>query len=154
MKLMNVWKTVVLVIAVVTLVSVVPAGAGGAKTMIAMSRPSDLSFQQEAKADLSGKWDMNFVSDNGPVEAKAEFKVASDGTITGTIVSEQYGTSTIASGSVTDGSFAMKFSIDANGSGIEVNMSGTFDAKSLKGTGSAGDTSFSFTGTRSSSAQN
>jgi hypothetical protein len=32
-------------------------------------------------------------------------------------------------------------------------MNGTFDEKSMKGSGSAGDASFSFTGTRAASAQ-
>src|ERR1700722_10375023 len=79
-----------------------------------------LSSRAEAKADLSGKWDLNVATDGGPVSAKAEFKVASDGSITGTVESAEYGSSKISSGSVTDASFAIKFGISANGNAIEV----------------------------------
>jgi hypothetical protein len=154
MKLMNGWKKMLPMIAVVTLVSAIPVGAGGPVVMIPASQARNMSSPEVAKPDLSGKWDMYFVSENGPVEAKGDFKVDGDGKITGTIVSVQYGTSTIDSGSVTDVNFTIRFNINPDGSGLEVNMSGTFDEKSLKGTGSAGDTSFSFTGTRSSSSQN
>ena len=111
------------------------------------------SIENQAKADLSGKWDLNVTTDGGPISAKAEFTVASDGTISGTIDSAEYGSSKIASGSVKDASFSFKFNISNGGDVIEVRMNGTFDEKSLKGSGSAGDTGFSFTGTRSSSGQ-
>jgi hypothetical protein len=116
-------------------------------------RANTFSLQKAAKPDLSGKWDLNVSTDGGPVSAKADFKVASDGTITGTIESEQYGVSKISGGSVNDASFSIKFSISADGNAIEVGMNGTFDEKSMKGSGSAGDASFSFTGTRAASAQ-
>jgi hypothetical protein len=149
MKTINNFRSLALVIALVGLVSVASAGGVGGGA----SRVSGFSFQAPAKADLSGKWDLNVTTDGGPVSAKADFKVASDGTITGTVESEQYGSSKISSGSVTDASFAIKFDISAGGDAISVSMSGTFDEKSMKGTGSAGDAGFSFTGTRSSSGQ-
>lgn len=141
MKVMKTLRTLALVIAFVGLVSVIPAIARG------------VSFQTQAKADLSGKWDLNVTTDGGPISAKAEFTVASDGTISGTVDSAEYGSSKIASGSVKDASFSFKFNITADGNVIEVTMSGTFDEKSLKGSGSAGDMGFSFTGTRASSGQ-
>jgi hypothetical protein len=154
MKTKNSLQTLALAIAVAALVSVLPALGLGNISASHQNFPSlHSSFQKTAKADLSGKWDLNVTTDGGPVSAKAEFKVASDGTITGTVESEQYGSSKISSGSVTDANFAIKFSISADGNAIEVTMSGTFDEKSLKGSGSAGDNGFSFTGTRSSSAQ-
>jgi hypothetical protein len=142
MKAIKCFRSLALVIALVGLVSVIPAIAHG------------VSLQTQAKADLSGKWDLNVTTDGGPISAKAEFTVASDGTISGTIDSAEYGSSKIASGSVKDASFSFKFNISADGNVIEVTMSGTFDEKSLKGTGSAGDMGFSFTGTRASSSQN
>jgi hypothetical protein len=142
-----------LVIALVGLVSVGQAGGIGRSTKISAPEKNSSSFQKAAKADLSGKWDLNVTTDGGPISAKAEFKVATDGSITGTVESAEYGSSTISSGSVTDASFVIKFNISGDGNAIQVTMSGTFDEKSLKGSGSAGDNSFSFTGTRSSSAQ-
>jgi hypothetical protein len=153
MKAMNSFKTLPLVIALVGLVSVVPAGGVGRGARNSVSQMNRVSFQKTAKADLSGKWDLNVITDGGPISAKAEFKVASDGTITGTVDSAEYSSSKISSGSVTDASFAIKFNISGDGNVIEVGMSGTFDEKSMKGTGTAGDSGFSFTGTRSSSAQ-
>jgi hypothetical protein len=150
MKAANGFRILASTIALVGLVAVLSANGVGHN----VSQTNRASVQKAAKADLSGKWDLNVATDGGPVSAKAEFKVASDGSITGTVESAEYGSSKISSGSVTDANFAIKFSISANGNAIEVNMSGTFDEKSMKGSGSAGDASFSFTGTRSSSAQN
>src|SRR5579864_7797193 len=96
-------------------------------------RVNTVSPLKAAKADLSGKWDLNVTTDGGPISAKADFKVASDGSITGTVESAEYGVSKISSGTVTDASFAIKFSISSEGSVLEVSMSGTFDEKSLKG---------------------
>jgi hypothetical protein len=141
MKAMKTFRSLALVIALVGIVSAIPAIARG------------VSFQTQAKADLSGKWDLNVTTDGGPISAKAEFSVASDGTISGTIDSAEYGSSKIASGSVKDASFSFKFNISADGNVVEVTMSGTFDEKSLKGSGSAGDMGFSFTGTRASSSE-
>jgi hypothetical protein len=140
-----------LVIALVGLVSVIPAV--GVEQNFAKQMRSSL-IESQAKADLSGKWDLNVTTDGGPISAKAEFTVASDGTISGTVDSAEYGSSKIASGSVKDASFSFKFNISADGNVIEVTMSGTFDEKSMKGSGSAGDAGFSFTGTRASSGQN
>jgi hypothetical protein len=150
MKTMRSFGSLALVIALVGLVSVIPAASVEQNSA---PQTRGVSIETQAKADLSGKWDLNVTTDGGPVSAKAEFTVASDGTISGTIDSEQYGSSKIASGSVKDASFSFKFNISADGNVIEVTMSGTFDEKSLKGSGSAGDMGFSFTGTRASSGQ-
>jgi hypothetical protein len=148
---MKAMKNLALVIALVGLVSVIPAV--GVEQNFAKQMRSSL-IESQAKADLSGKWDLNVTTDGGPISAKAEFTVASDGTISGTVDSAEYGSSKIASGSVKDASFSFKFNISADGNVIEVTMSGTFDEKSMKGSGSAGDAGFSFTGTRASSGQN
>jgi hypothetical protein len=155
MKPKNTFKSLALAIAVIALVSVVPALALPAHIFSAQNNFSSLrsSFEKTAKPDISGKWDLNVTTDNGPVSAKAEFKVAADGSITGTVESAEYGSSKISSGSATDTTFVIRFGISADGNAIDVSMNGTYDEKSLKGTGSAGDLSFSFTGTRSSSAQ-
>jgi hypothetical protein len=153
MKTSNSFKTLAVTIAVAALVSVVPSLGFARSGNTSASHKNFSSPEKAAKADLSGKWDLNVTTDGGPISAKVEFKVAADGSITGTVESAQYGSSKISSGSATDSSFAIKFNISSDGNAIEVSMSGTYDEKSLKGTGSAGDTNFSFTGTRSSSAQ-
>jgi hypothetical protein len=150
MKAMKCFGSLALAISLVGIVSVIPAVGVGKNSAPQMRR---VSIETQAKADLSGKWDLNVTTDGGPISAKAEFTVASDGTISGTIDSAEYGSSKIASGSVKDASFSFKFNISADGNVIEVTMSGTFDEKSLKGSGSAGDMGFSFTGTRASSGQ-
>ena len=145
-------KNSALVIVIVGLVSVIPAGAkisAGRKN----SGSVQSSFQKAAKVDLSGKWDLNVTTDGGPITAKMEVKVAADGSITGTVESAEYGSSTISGGSVTDASFVIKFNISGDGNAIQVIMNGTFDEKTLKGSGSAGDAGFSFTGTRASASQ-
>jgi hypothetical protein len=149
---MNGLKAAAFLIVAVTFVAAVSAGANDS-TRISASQRNSFSLPTAAKLDLSGKWDLDVKTDNGPVSAKADLKVASDGTITGTIESQEYGSSRIASGSVTDTSFSFKFDLNSQGSVISVGMSGTFDEKTMKGSGTAGDTSFTFTGARSSSAQ-
>jgi hypothetical protein len=153
MKPVNNFKISALVIALVGLVSVIPAGA---KISAAQKNSGSLqsSLQKTAKVDFSGKWDLNVVTDGGPITAKMDVKVAADGSITGGVESAEYGSSTISSGSVTDANFVIKFNISGDGNAIQVVMNGTFDEKTLKGSGSAGDAGFSFTGTRASSAQN
>jgi hypothetical protein len=145
------FRMLTLAIALVGIVSVIPAVGVEQNSATQMS---GVSAEAQAKADLSGRWDLNVTTDGGPISAKAEFTVASDGTISGTIDSAEYGSSKISSGSVKDAGFSFKFNISADGNVIEVTMSGTFDEKSLKGSGSAGDMGFSFTGTRASSSQN
>lgn len=139
-----------LAVALIGIVSVIPAARAEQNSAQQMN---GVAIETQAKADLSGKWDLNVTTDGGPISAKAEFTVASDGTISGTVDSAEYGSSKIASGSVKDANFSFKFNITADGNVIEVTMSGTFDEKSLKGSGSAGDMGFSFTGARSSSSQ-
>jgi hypothetical protein len=150
MKPVKNFKTLTSVVALVVLVSVIPAVGSG---QIFAAPKNSSPVQKAAKVDLSGKWDLAVSTDGGPISAKAEFKVASDGSITGSVESAEYGTSTITGGSVTDASFVVKFNISGDGNAIQVTMSGTFDEKSLKGSGSAGDASFSFTGTRASAAK-
>jgi len=152
MKLVNALKAAAFLIIAVMVIATIPAGATDYATRIQVSHVNRLS-PAAAKLDLSGKWDLDVRTDSGPVSAKAEFKVASDGTITGTIESQEYGSSKISSGSVTDASFSFKFDLNSQGSVISVGMSGTFDEKTMKGSGTAGDASFTFTGARSSSAQ-
>jgi hypothetical protein len=151
MKSMKNFGSLGLAIALVGIVSAIPS-VGFALSSAPQVR--NASIENQAKANLSGKWDLNVSTDGGPISAKAEFSVASDGTISGTVDSAEYGSSKIASGSVKDASFSFKFNISADGNVIEVTMTGTFDEKSLKGSGSAGDMAFSFTGTRASSSQN
>jgi hypothetical protein len=153
MKPVKNFRSLALVVALAGILSVIPATGFAGSAKISAAKENSSSLQKAAKADLSGKWDLAVSTDGGPISAKAEFKVAADGSITGTVESAEYGSSTITSGSVTDASFVVKFNITGDGNAIQVVMSGTFDEKSLKGSGSAGDASFSFTGTRASAAK-
>ena len=153
MKQMNALKAAAFVIVAVAGIATISAGATADGPRVQVSHVNRLSLATAAKLDLSGKWDLDVKTDNGPVSAKADLKVASDGTVSGTIESQEYGSSKISSGSVTDASFSFKFDLNSQGSVISVGMSGTFDEKTMKGSGTAGDNSFTFTGTRSSSAQ-
>jgi len=141
-----------ILVAVAIVVATIPAGAAHISSGITL--PPMIGASAPAKAELSGKWDLDVRTDSGPVSAKADFTVAKDGKITGTIESAEYGSSKISSGSVNEASFSIKFDLSSQGSVIEVGMNGTFDEKTMKGSGSAGDSSFTFTGSRSSSAQN
>lgn len=149
MKHMNGLKFPMIVVAVAMLVATIPAGAAH----LSVGHSVSAAVAPAAKADLSGKWDLDVRTDSGPVAAKADFTVAKDGAITGTIESAEYGSSKISSGSVNDTSFSIKFDLSSQGSVIEVGMTGTFDEKTMKGSGSAGDSSFTFTGTRASASK-
>ncbi|HXN64529.1 MAG TPA: hypothetical protein VN862_04290 [Candidatus Acidoferrales bacterium] len=102
---------------------------------------------QAAQPALTGKWDLNVTTSDGPQKASADLTVADDGTVSGTIDS-QYGHSSISSGSLTGTQFTIKFSINVDGNPTDVSMSGTIDGDSIKGNGSAGDSTFDFTGVR------
>jgi hypothetical protein len=154
MKPVKNFRTLALVLALVGVVSAIPASGLAGSTRIFAAQKNSASLQKAAKVDLSGKWDLNVTTDGGPISAKMDLKVAADGSITGSVDSAEYGSSAISGGSVTDASFVIKFNISGDGNAIQVVMNGTFDEKSMKGSGSAGDAGFSFTGTRSSSAQN
>ncbi len=121
----------------------------------AFNHPAAAARQQDngqaAKPALAGKWDLNVTTPDGPQKASADLTVADDGTVSGTIDS-QYGHSSISTGSLTGSQFTIKFSINIDGNPTDVSMSGTIDGDSIKGSGSAGDSTFDFTGERAAAA--
>lgn len=146
------WKYGMLAIAVISFATF-PAGAGLA-TIGSVLQKKDPPSDKRAKTDLAGKWDLNVSSNQGPMAGTAEFKIAPNGTITGTIVSP-YGTSPVTSGSAKDVTFTIKYNVtDAQGALTEITMSGSVDGNSIKGFLTVGGDRFGFTGIRSSGAKN
>lgn len=121
----------------------------------AFNQPAATARQQDngqaARPALAGKWDLNVTTPDGPQKASADLTVGDDGAIAGTVDSE-YGHSPISSGSLTGTQFTIKFSINIDGNPTDVNMSGTIDGDSIKGSGSAGDSTFDFTGVRAAAS--
>ncbi len=70
MKATNGFRILASTIALVGLVSVVSANGVGHNA----PQVNRASLQKAAKADLSGKWDLNVATDGGPISAKAEFQ--------------------------------------------------------------------------------
>jgi hypothetical protein len=129
----------------------------GAGTVAVFAAPRAASWQQEgqaAKPALAGKWDLTVTTSDGPQKAGLDLTVGDDGAITGSVESH-YGNTSISSGSLSGSEFTIKFSLNIEGNPTDVSMSGSIDGDSIKGSGSAGDSTFDFTGSRitSSSSQ-
>lgn len=102
----------------------------------------------QAKPKVAGKWDLTVNTGDGNQEtASLEMKVADDGGITGT-VSSHYGDAEITKGSADGGSFSIAFKLTIDNSPTDISMRGTVDGDSMKGDGTAGDGTFTYTGTR------
>lgn len=126
--------------------------AAGTVRVFAAPRTQEPSvWQQEgsqaAKPALGGKWDLTVTTSDGPQKASLDLTVADDGTITGNVGS-QYGSTSISSGSLSGNQFTIKFSLNIEGNPTDISMGGSIDGDSIKGSGSAGDSTFDFTGSR------
>jgi hypothetical protein len=99
------------------------------------------------KGDITGKWKISFASPEGPDEATADLVMASDGTITGTIVSK-HGTASILSGYLSAEKFNFVVNISIGPSFADVSFNGTFDGTSIKGTINVQEYSIDFTGVK------
>jgi hypothetical protein len=99
-------------------------------------------------ADLNGMWNMIFsTGDGGTQQSTANFNVAGDGSITGTLNSP-LGTATVTHGQMTGNQFRMTISMTMSGSTTDVNLTGTVNGNSLSGTLDFNGYSVDFTGTR------
>src|SRR6266436_1671741 len=99
------------------------------------------------KGDISGKWKMSFTTPEGPEESTADLTMASDGTITGTLISKR-GTAAILSGYLSGDKFNFVINISIGPSFADVTFNGTFDGTSIKGTINVQEFSIDFTGVK------
>lgn len=104
--------------------------------------------QPRPKSNVEGKWDLSVNTGDGQESASLTMKVADDGGITGT-VSSHYGDAEITKGSADGNTFSIAFKLTIDNTPTDISMRGTVDGDSLKGDGTAGDGTFSYTGTRS-----
>jgi hypothetical protein len=100
--------------------------------------------------NLTGKWKLSVVTDGGNDTATLNLSVADDGAISGTVHSDTYGDATITSGSQNNNKFSFRFSINIQDVSTPVTMEGSIDGDSLQGSGVAGDSTFTYTGSRAS----
>jgi imidazolonepropionase-like amidohydrolase len=84
------------------------------------------------KGDLTGKWKLTFTSPEGPDEATADISMASDGSLSGSVVSK-HGNSNIIEGNLSADKFSFKINLPIEDSPSDVIFSGTFDGKTMKG---------------------
>jgi hypothetical protein len=132
----------------VLLTAAAPSFARALRLSVQPSTPR----QNASKPGLAGKWDLTATTPGGQQKATLDLRVADDASITGSVQS-QYGDATISSGSLHGNKFNLKFSLNIEGTPTEVSMNGTIDGDSIQGDGEAGDTSFTFTGSRSTAGQ-
>ena len=99
------------------------------------------------KGDISGKWKLSYTTPDGPEESTADLSMASDGTLSGTIVSTR-GTANIISGYLSADKFSFLINIPIQGNNTDVTFSGAFDGTSMKGSISVLDLSIDFTGVK------
>jgi imidazolonepropionase-like amidohydrolase len=99
------------------------------------------------KGDLTGKWQLSYVTPEGPEDSTADLAMEKDGTISGTITSKR-GTTSIISGYLSVDKFSFTINFPIGGSPADVTFSGTFDGSSLKGSISVQGFSLEFTGVK------
>ena len=105
---------------------------------------------QTASADATGTWNASFNTQNGTIPATLTFKKAGD-KIVGTIASDQ-GSSELEA-ELKGKTLTVWFNYNANGQAIPVEMTGTLDGDSAKGTMTAGgNAAGDWTATRNKSA--
>jgi hypothetical protein len=101
------------------------------------------------KGDISGKWKLSYTTPDGPEESTADFVMAKDGAISGTVTSKR-GTASVITGYLSVDKFSFTINILLEGSPADVIFSGTFDGTSLKGNISVQGFSLDFTGVKPS----
>jgi Amidohydrolase family len=103
--------------------------------------------KEPPKGDLTGKWKLSYTTPDGPEEATADLSMASDGTLSGTLVSTR-GTATILSGYLSADKFSFTINIPIEGNPADVIFTGIFDGTSMKGSISVQGLDIDFTGTK------
>lgn len=92
-------------------------------------RPSDAP-----KGDMTGKWKLSITGGpQGDEEATADLTMASDGTLSGQVVTS-YGSGAVFGGWVSGEKFSFTINLIISGSPADVLFKGTLDGSSLKGT--------------------
>ncbi len=104
------------------------------------------------KGDLSGKWKITTTTPDGTEELTADLSMASDGTLTGTVSSPARGTGSVFSGYVSEEKFSFTINLPIEGNPTDVQFSGTFEGKTMKGTISTLGYTFEFSGTKPGAA--
>src|SRR2546425_6859472 len=99
------------------------------------------------KGDISGKWKLSYTTPQGAEDATADIVMASDGSLSGTIVSTR-GTANIISGYLSVDKFSYTINIPIEGSPADVLFTGTFDGTTMKGSLSVQGFETDFTGTK------
>jgi len=106
---------------------------------------------------LTGKWKISLTGAQGPEEATADFSVAPDGTLSGSLTGVSgamvgsMGTVSIRDGWVSGNQFSFTLSLTLGGNPTDVIFSGTLEGEQMKGTASGGGAAVEFTGSRPSS---
>jgi hypothetical protein len=99
-------------------------------------------------ADISGAWNLSFTTDQGAMQASANFQIGADGSMSGT-VSSPYGTAQVTRGSVNGNQFRITISMQLNGQPTDIILSGTINGNQLTGSFETPDGNLTpFTGTR------
>jgi hypothetical protein len=99
------------------------------------------------KGDLTGKWKLSYTTPEGAEDATADIVMASDGSLSGTIVSTR-GTANIINGYLSVDKFTFTINIPIEGSPADVLFTGTFDSTTMKGSISVQGFETDFTGTK------
>ena len=99
------------------------------------------------KGDLTGKWKLSYNTPQGAEDATADIVMASDGSLSGTIISTR-GTANIISGYLSVDKFSFTINIPIEGSPADVLFTGTFDGTTMKGSLSVQGFETDFTGTK------
>jgi hypothetical protein len=117
----------------------------------AIAIPAAASAQTAPAADATGTWSASFNTQNGTIPATLTFKKSGD-KITGTLASDQGSTDLEAE--IKGKALTVWFNYNANGQSIPIEMSGTIDGDTAKGTMTAGGSpAGDWTATRSKDAK-
>jgi hypothetical protein len=117
----------------------------------AIAIPAAASAQTTPAADATGTWNTSFNTQNGTIPATLTFKKSGD-KITGTLASDQGSTDLEAE--IKGKALTVWFNYNANGQSIPIEMSGTIDGDTAKGTMTAGGSpAGDWTATRSKDAK-
>src|SRR6516164_4731517 len=101
----------------------------------ALAIPAAASAQTTPAADAIGTWNTSFNTQNGTIPATLTFKKSGE-KITGTLASDQGSTELEAE--LKGKALTVWFNYNANGQSIPIEMSGTIDGDTAKGTMTAG----------------
>jgi imidazolonepropionase-like amidohydrolase len=108
--------------------------------------------QERPTVNLTGRWNLTVITPQGEQPANADFTMAPDGALTGTM-SSQMGTASISKGWVSGNKFNFVFTMSVGGPPQELSCSGTMEGNTIKGTITVGGQAIEFTGTRPNSTE-